>query len=82
MKNIFIHLLMTLEHGGSDKGLLTQVTLILLVTIVHHLDVYVECVLPLEGGITLVTLKCPLTCTKDRSPGTLRATSRHLLLCL
>lgn len=28
----------------------------------HHLDVHVERVLPLEGGVTLVTLECPLTC--------------------
>lgn len=50
-------LLMTLKYGGRDKSLLAQVTLVLLVSIVHHLYVYVECVLTLEGGVTLVAFK-------------------------
>lgn len=57
---------MTLEDRRSDKGLLTQVALVLLMAVVHHLDVDVERVLPLEGGIALITLECPLTCSKDR----------------
>lgn len=49
--------------------------------IVNHLDVDIERVLPLEGGVTLVALECPLTCTKDR--GTLvRAISSYLLFGL
>lgn len=63
---LFTHLLVALEDWRSDKGLLTQVALILLVAVVHHLDVDVERVLPLEGGVALVTLECPLTCGKDR----------------
>lgn len=59
-----IHLLVALEDGRRDKGLLTQVTLVLLVAVVHHLDVDIECVLPLESGIALVTLECPLTCSR------------------
>lgn len=50
-------LLVALEHGGRDEGFLTQVTLVLLVSVVHHLDVDVERVLPLEGGVTLITFK-------------------------
>lgn len=58
---------MALEDGRSDEGLLTQVALVLLVAVVHHLDVHVERVLPLEGGVALVALECPLTCgNKDR----------------
>lgn len=78
---LFIHLLVALEDGRSDKGLLTQVTLVLLMAVVHHLDVDVERVLSLEGAVALVALECPLTCSKDR--GTLvRAISSYLLLCL
>lgn len=47
-----------------DEGLLTQVTLVLLVAIVYDLDVHVECVLVLEGGVTLVALKRSLTWTE------------------
>lgn len=78
---LFIHLLVALEDGWSDKGLLAQVTLVLLMAVVHHLDVDVERVLSLEGAVALVALECPLTCSKDR--GTLvRAISSYLLLCL
>lgn len=52
---------MALEHRWSDEGFLTQVTLVLLSSIMHHLYVYVQCVLALEGGITLVALERPLT---------------------
>ena len=64
---IFLHLLVALEDWRSDKGLLAQVALILLVAVVYHLDVHVERVLPLEGRIALVTLECPLTCSKSKS---------------
>ena len=57
---------MALENRGGDEGLLTQVTLVLLVSVVYHLDVHVERVFSLEGGITLVTLKCPLTWRSDK----------------
>lgn len=56
-----IHLLVALEHRRSDEGLLAQVALVLFVAVVHHLDVDVERVLPLEGGVALVALECPLT---------------------
>lgn len=55
------YLLVALEHGGSDKGFLTQVTLVLLASIMHHLYVHVQRVLALKRGITLVALECPLT---------------------
>lgn len=61
---------MALEHRGRDKGLLTQVTLVLLVSVVYDLDVHVECVLALEGGVTLVTLKRSLTWTEKSRKGT------------
>lgn len=54
-------LLVALEHRWRDEGLLTQVTLVLLVAIVYDLNVHVECVLALEGGVTLVALKRSLT---------------------
>lgn len=75
---------MALEDRGSDKGLLTQVALILLVAVMHHLDVNVERVLPLEGGVALVALERPLTCRdKDKGAGTfVRAISSRLLLRL
>lgn len=57
---------MALEDRRSDKGLLTQVALILLMAIVHHLDVNIERVFPLEGGVAMVTLECPLTCSEHR----------------
>lgn len=63
---LFTHLLVALEDRRSDKSLLAQVALVLLVAVVHHLDVDVERVLPLEGGITLVTLECSLTCSKEK----------------
>lgn len=56
-----IHLLVALEHRRRDEGLLAQVALVLLVAVVHHLDVDVERVLPLEGGVALVALERPLT---------------------
>lgn len=55
------HLLVALEHRWGDEGLLAQVALVLLVAVVHHLDVDVERVLPLEGRVALVTLERPLT---------------------
>lgn len=76
---LFIHLLVALEDRRRDKGLLTQVALILLMAVVDHLDVDVERVLPLERGVALVTLECPLTCNEDR--GTfVSAISSYLLL--
>lgn len=78
---LFIHLLVALEHRRSDKGLLAEVALILLMAIVNHLDVDVERVLPLERGVALVALECPLTCGKDRET-LVRAISSHLLLGL
>lgn len=54
---------MALEHRRCDKGLLAEVALVLLVAVVHHLDVHVERVLPLEGGVALVALERPLTCS-------------------
>lgn len=53
---------MALEDGRRDEGLLAQVALVLLVAVVHHLDVDVERVLPLERGVALVALERPLTC--------------------
>lgn len=61
-----IHLLVALEHRRRDEGLLAQVALVLLVAVVHHLDVYVEGVLPLEGGVALVALERPLTWGMER----------------
>lgn len=61
----FIHLLVAFEDRRRDKGLLAQVALVLLVSVVHHLDVDVERVFSLEGGVALVTLECPLTCGKE-----------------
>lgn len=55
---------MALEHRRRDEGLLTQVALVLLVAIVYDLNVHVECVLTLEGGVTLVALKRPLAWTE------------------
>lgn len=52
---------MALKYRGRDKSLLAQVTLVLLVSVMHHLNVYIECVLTLEGGVTLVALKRSLT---------------------
>lgn len=57
---------MALEHRWRDEGLLTQVTLVLLVSVVYDLDVHVECVLALKGGVTLVTLKRSLTWTDKK----------------
>lgn len=62
----FIYLLVALKHRRGDEGLLTQVALVLLVAIVYHLDVDIERVLPLEGGVALVALKCPLTWGVER----------------
>ena len=59
---------MALENRGGDESLLTQVTFVLLVSVVHHLDVHVERVFPLEGGVTLATLECPLTFRNDKRP--------------
>lgn len=56
---------MALEHRRGDEGLLAQVALVLLVAVVHHLDVNVERVLPLEGGVALVALERPLTWGMD-----------------
>ncbi len=61
---------MALEHRGCDEGLLTQVTLVLLVSVVYDLDVHVECILALEGGVTLVTFKRSLTWTEKSRKGT------------
>lgn len=60
---------MALEHRRRDKGLLTEVALVLLVAVVHHLDVHVERVLPLEGGVALVALERPLTCRNRGTEG-------------
>ncbi len=49
--------------------------------VVHHLDVDVERVLPLEGGVALVALECPLTCERDGETF-VRAISSYLLWCL
>lgn len=57
---------MALEHRRRDEGLLAQVALVLLVAVVHHLDVDVEGVLPLEGGVALVALERPLTWGMER----------------
>lgn len=70
---------MALEHRRSDKGLLAEVALILLVAIVDHLDMDVQRVLPLEGGVALVTLECPLTWDRKTL---VRAISSSLLLHL
>lgn len=64
------HLLVALEHRRSDEGLLTQVALVLLVAVVHHLDVDVERVLPLERGVALVALERPLTWGDGETEGT------------
>lgn len=55
---------MALEHGGSDEGFLTQVTLVLLAPVMHHLYVDVQRVLALERGVALVALERPLTWTE------------------
>lgn len=55
------HLLVTSEHGRRDEGLVAQLTTVLLVPLVDHLDVDIQRVLPFEGGLTVVTLKSPLT---------------------
>lgn len=68
---------MALEHRRRDEGLLTQVTLVLLVAIVYDLNVYVECVLTLEGGVTLVALKRSLTCTEKSRRFQSRRPVRH-----
>lgn len=62
---VFIHLLVALQHRRRDEGLLAQVALVLFVAIVNHLDVHVERVLPLEGGVALVALERPLTCSRN-----------------
>jgi len=77
-----VYLFVALEDRGGDEGLLTQVTLVLLVSVVHHLDVHVQRVLPLEGGVALVALEGALACggteREDRSAGsTLRKTDRR-----
>lgn len=74
-----IHLLVALEDRRGDKGLLAQVALVLLVSVVHHLDVHVERVLPLEGGVALVALECPLTCTQGETHTSLEP--RPLFYC-
>lgn len=70
---VFIHLFVALQHRRSDEGLLAQVTLVLFVAVVNHLDVHVERVLPLEGGVALVALKRPLACS--------RGTKGHAAIC-
>lgn len=60
-----IYLLVALQHRRRDEGLLAQVALILFVAVMNHLDVHVERVLPLEGGVALVALERPLTCSRD-----------------
>lgn len=60
---------MALEHRRRDESLLAQVALVLLVAVVHHLDVDVERVLPLEGGVALVALERPLTWGMERWRG-------------
>lgn len=69
---------MALEHRRGDEGLLTQVALVLLVAVVHHLDMDIERVLPLEGGVTLVALECPLTWGQRRD-GTMRSGQKNTL---
>lgn len=63
---VFIHLFVALQHRRSDEGLLAQVTLVLFVAVVNHLDVHIERVLPLEGGVALVALKRPLACSRGQ----------------
>lgn len=55
---------MALQDGRRDESLLAEVTLVLLVAVVHHLYVHVECVLALEGRVALVTFEGPLTCER------------------
>lgn len=88
------YLLVALEHGGSDEGFLTQVTLVLLASIVHHLYVYIQRVLALKRGVALVALERPLTWMERtdetwdiRGEGTISTSSctkgaRLLLSCL
>lgn len=66
---VVTHLFVALQHRRSDEGLLAQVTLVLFVAVVNHLDVHVERVLPLEGGVALVALKRPLACSRDKGTG-------------
>lgn len=74
---------MALEDGGRDEGLLAQVALVLLVAVVHHLDVHVERVLALEGGVALVALERPLTCgERAASLSTKASPGLNLLLFL
>lgn len=63
---IVAHLLVAFEHRRRDKGLLAQIALVFLVSVVHHLDVNVESVFSLERGVALVALERPLTCSTDR----------------
>lgn len=58
------YLFVTLEHRGSDEGFLAQVTFVLLVSVVNHLNVNVQCVLALKRGVALVALEGPLTWTE------------------
>lgn len=58
---------MALQHRRRDEGLLAQVALVLFVAVMNHLDVHVERVLPLEGGVALVALEGPLTCSRDKA---------------
>lgn len=58
---------MALEHRWSDEGFLAQVTLVLLVSVMHHLYVYVQRVLALKRGVALVALERPLTWTEGKN---------------
>lgn len=72
----FFHLFMALQHRRCDECLLAQVTLVLFVAVMNHLDVHVERVLPLEGGVALVALERPLACRHDN-----RETQPFAVIC-
>lgn len=52
---------MTSEHRWCDKGLIAELTPVFLVSLMNHLDVDIQGVLPFKGGITVMALKGPLT---------------------
>ena len=56
------HFLVASQHGRGHERLVAQLAPVLLVSFVDHLDVNVQGVLPLEGGVTVMALESPLTC--------------------
>lgn len=56
-----MRLLMTSEHRRRHEGLVAQLTPVFLVSLMDHLDMNIQGVLPFKGGITMVTLKGPFT---------------------